>query len=101
MCQADYVIIKCSKIPNSFLSLFIKKMLVIRAKIFKIIDNISNSLIKVCPVCQCSFGRQPVFEILEHLPYFYVPYDVASESGLLMVYRFSGNVMTSITTSPT
>ena len=47
---------KCSKISNTFLSLFSNKLLVVRAEIHK------KNLIWVCTVCLNFFGRQLAFE---------------------------------------
>ena len=64
---------KCSKIPNTFLFLFSNKMMVICAGIHKLLVWLANredpdqsDLVLSC--CLGLFGRQLVFEILEHLP---------------------------------
>ena len=61
---------KCSKISNTFLFLCSNKRLGFSAGIHKMLVRITNreDLIWVCTVCLCLFGRQLVFEILEHLP---------------------------------
>ena len=64
---------KCFKIPNTIF-LFSNEMLILRAGIHKMLIRIASkedpdqSLIWVCTVCLGLFGRQLVFEILEHLP---------------------------------
>ena len=65
---------KCSKISNTFLVLFLNKMLLIRAGIQKMLVTIANreepnqtASFGMGVHCLCFFGRQLVFEILEHL----------------------------------
>ena len=69
---------KCSKLLNTFLFLFSNKMLVFGAGIHNFQVRVAyredpgsdcffrSSLIWVCPFCLGLFGRQLVFEILEH-----------------------------------
>ena len=74
---------KCSKISKTFLFLFLKEMLVIKAGIHKTHVKTGNredlqtffrsSLIRVCTVCLDIFCSKLVFEILEHLPYHIYP----------------------------
>ena len=61
----------CSKFSNIFSCSGFNKMLNVRAGIHKMLVTIANrsSLIWVCTICLGLFGRQIVFEILEHLPY--------------------------------
>ena len=66
---------KCSKISNTFLFLFLNKMLVLRAGIHKNCLSewqTGKTVIAVCTVCLSLFGRQLVFKILNHLPYNFI-----------------------------
>ena len=103
---------------NTFLILFLNKILNFRQEFAKCLSELQTekTLIRLLLRKQSDWGlhcflglfsTQLVFEILEHLPYSTLSYDVASWSERmpchkidkpLMVYRFTGPVMTSITT---
>ena len=86
---------KCSKILNTFLFLFSKKILVFRAVIHKKLVRIPtdktlirlrSSFIWVCILCLGLFGRQLVFEILESLPFTRI--DLLKSANLFIFLSF-------------